>query len=119
MEVLIVEDDRTFGAYILDLVDTLGHRVEMAEVGKEALAKARKKTFDLILLDVYLPDTTAHELIPRFKELNPGVMIVTMTGENTEDLERRIRKLGITYYMAKPFAVEEFSKIISHLSKMR
>jgi DNA-binding NtrC family response regulator len=72
--------------------------------------------FDLILLDTSLPDTTIYSLIPKLKELYPGIRVVTMTDHNTTEMERKIRKLGIIYYLIKPFEKDELKNILDHCS---
>jgi DNA-binding response OmpR family regulator len=55
-------------------------------------------------------------LILRIKLLQPDARIITLTGTNSRELERRLRELGIAYYMAKPFQRAELQGILSHLS---
>ncbi|MBF0227395.1 MAG: response regulator [Desulfobacterales bacterium] len=117
MDIIVVEDDTSFLKYIVSLISSFGYSVDKAETGKVALKKIKKKKFDLALLDIFLPDTMAHNLIPKIKEMHPSIKIVTMTGDNTEELERDIRKLGIIYYMAKPFPVEHLKNILDHISQ--
>ena len=73
-----------------------------AENGRAALEKAFAMDFDLFLLDVFLPDMTAMDLIPRLRSFRPDARIITLTGQSTRELERELRELGIAYYMAKP-----------------
>jgi response regulator RpfG family c-di-GMP phosphodiesterase len=71
--------------------------------GEHALAAVERCAPDLILLDVFLPDTTAVELIPQIKSILPNTRCIPLTGQSSRELERRLRELGITYYMANPF----------------
>ena len=117
MNILIVEDDAAFAGLIFRLLEKFGYESQIAETGKDAEYKIRQMDFNLILLDVFLPDTTAHDLIPKMKAQQADIRIITMTGENTEELEREIRKLGIVYYMAKPFEIAELKNILDHFSR--
>ncbi len=116
MNVLVVEDDISAASMLTRLIQGWGYHVDTSETGKETLEKVGKEIFDLVLLDVFLPDTTALDLIPRIKELQPGLGIVTMTGYNTEILEKEIRAKGIIYYMSKPFNANEVKEILDHIS---
>jgi DNA-binding response OmpR family regulator len=84
--------------------------------GQKALAAVERSAPDLILLDVFLPDTSAVELIPQIKSILPDARIITLTGQSSRELERRLRELGISYFMAKPFQRGELQAILSHLS---
>jgi len=65
---------------------------------------------------VFLPDTTAVELIAQLKALQPEARIITLTGRSSRDLERKLRELGISYYMAKPFQRDEHHSILVHMA---
>ena len=117
MNILVVEDDRQVLSFIVQLIETWGYQVDQAETGHEAIDKAGQTQFDLTILDVFLPDMTIFELITRLKEELPEKPLITMTGHNTFELEQKIRSLGITYYMAKPFHPEELKSILDHISK--
>jgi len=104
---------------IAENIERWGHRVETAGTGEDALERVRQKRFDLVLLDIFLPDCKGHELIPQFKETWPETGVVTMTGYNTRDLEWEVRQHGIIYYMTKPFRMEELKEIFDHISKKK
>ena len=117
MEILLVEDDVSNAQLITKAIENWNHHVELAETGKEALEKARKNIFDLALLDIMLPDILGYELIPEFKKYDSGIQIITMTGHNSPEMERKIRGYGITYYMTKPVSLYELKSIMNHMSK--
>jgi len=119
MNILLVEDEVSVAKVIEQEIETLGHSVDTAYNGEDALKKLRKKRFDLILLDIFLPDCKGHELIPKFKEAQPDIGIVTITGYNTKELELEVRQKGILYYMVKPFRIEEMKEILDYISKKR
>ena len=105
MHVLLIEDEVSVAEVIQEEIENLGHRVDTEYTGEDALKKVREKRFDLMLLHIFLPDCKGHELIPKFKEAQPDMGIVTMTGYNTRELELEVRQQGIIYYMIKPFKI--------------
>lgn len=117
MEILLVEDDILNAELMIKAMEGWDHHVELAETGKEAVEKARKNIFDLALLDIMLPDILGYELIPEFKKYDSGIQIITMTGYNSPEMERKIRGYGITYYMTKPVSLYELKSILNHISK--
>ncbi len=116
MNVLIVEDDTDLSAFITDAVISWGHTAEEADTGKEAINKMYHHYFDLILLDIFLPDTKGHLLIPEIRKLWPQSNIISMTGYNSRDLEREVRKQGVLYYMIKPFDIDHLRSILDHMN---
>jgi DNA-binding NtrC family response regulator len=116
MNILIVEDDMEFASSIQESIHFWNHNAEISVTGEEALQKLRNKQFELTLLDIYLPDCKGNKIIPTIKEIQHDMGIVTMTGYNTRALELEIRKLGIGYYLIKPFHLNELKEIINHIS---
>ena len=118
MEILLVEDDDSIASVIDENVGKWGHTIKHAKTGREALKKVTKKRFDLILLDIFLPDCMGHRLIQHFKILWPTAGIVTMTGYNSWELELEVRQQGIFYYLIKPFMMVELKEVIDHISNL-
>ena len=101
------------------MVQGWGHDVTCSENGRAALEKAFAMDFDLFLLDVFLPDMTAMDLIPRLRAFRPDARVITLTGQSTRDLELKLRELGIAYYMAKPVAASELKSILDHMGRRK
>ena len=116
MNILIVEDDIDVSLVLTETIQYWGYSAENADTCKHALDKVKQKRFDLILLDIFLPDGKGHRLISQFKELWPDAGIVTMTGYNTRELEMEVREQGILYYMIKPFETKSLKELLDHIS---
>lgn len=116
MNVLVVDNNVPALLTIVGLIRGWGYKAEMSETGGETLDKIRKGSFDLVLMDVSVPDMSVQELIRGIKELDPRLGIVTMTEKSTEELERGIRTLGIIYYMSKPVSEAHLKEILDHIS---
>lgn len=119
MKVLIVEDDATLSSTVSDAVASWGYRTESAETGELALKKIQDENFDLVLLDIFLPDCKGHELISQFKTKQPNIGVITMTGYNSRDIEKEVRKQGILFYMIKPFDNNHLRNILDHVNKKK
>lgn len=114
MKVLIVEDDRLQAETLKQMIRAWGYEVEVVGTGAKAVQAVCEQRRDLFLLDVYLPDITAMDLIPMIRGIQPDARIITLTGQSCRELELRLRELGIAYYMAKPFQRDELYSILSH-----
>jgi CheY-like chemotaxis protein len=116
MKILIVEDEILQAEILTRMLRSWEHEVVSVDGGQQALDRLERDAPDLILLDVFLPDTTAMELIPQLKAIQPDARIITLTGHSNRELERKLRELGISYYMAKPFQRDELHSILVHLA---
>jgi len=119
MKILIVEDDPQVTHYITIRLGKWGYDSKAAGSGKEALQLFPEDSFDLILLDIMLPDYKGYDLIPKFKSINPNVNIITMTGHNSRKLEQKVRKLGILYYMVKPIETKNLKLLLDHIKNKK
>ena len=119
MNVLVADKDVALLSHIVSLIRNWGYDAEGSETGRETLEKVKESLFDLVLLDMTMPDMTAQELIAKVKELRPDIGIVTMTGTNADGLENEIRTLGIVYYMLKPVGEKVLKQIIDHIARRK
>ncbi len=115
MKILITEDDPQNIHYIAKILKKWGYDSESAATGEKALQTFKDGSFDMILLDIMLPDYKGYDLIPKFKNIDPEIHIITMTGHNSRELELKVRSQGILYYMVKPIETKNFKLIIDHI----
>lgn len=116
MKILIIEDTKEVSDLLEMMIKRLGHQPKSVFTGNEALEVIAKEMFELVLLDIFLPDMVAYELIPHIKAAWSGTEIITMTGFSTREIEEKVRSQGILYYMVKPVNYSELKSIIEHLS---
>lgn len=117
MKILIIEDTREVSDFLEVLISRWGHQPRTAATGKDAIGILKEEMFELVLLDIFLPDTVAYDLIPSIKAAWSGINIITMTGQSTREVEERVRGEGILYYMVKPVESSELKAVIDHLVK--
>ena len=72
MRVLIVEDEQALREGLTDLLSAAGHEVVAYEYGKEAVTAGTEQAFDLVLLDLMLPDLDGVEVCRRLRRARPG-----------------------------------------------
>ena len=119
MNILVVDDEVFSAEVIQKQIEALGHGAEIAHTGQDALKMVKENGFDLILLDIYLPDCMGHELIPKFREMRAEIGIVTITGYNSRELELEVRQKGILFFMVKPFNLHEMKEVLNHFQKRK
>ena len=112
MNILVTDKEPAISSSMVDLIQQWGYQAEESVTAQETLEKVRTKPFDLVLLDMSLPDMTPQELITQLKALKQDIGIVTMTETNTDGQEKEIRTLGIVYYMIKPVSEKVLKEIL-------
>lgn len=75
----------------------------VARTGSEALAMAKGRPYDVILLDYHLPDTNGMDLLPRIKEFQTSSLILFVSAEDDPDLSYQALRAGASDYVLKGF----------------
>jgi len=112
--VLIVDDEKWVREVFRDFCNlTDVFDVDLAQSGEEAVEKVKAKQYDLITMDLIMPDMSGLEALHAIKEVSPRVPIMVITGNATEKLINEAGVLGACRVMYKPVLLEDF---ISELS---
>jgi len=118
MDILLIDGFFTAGA-VKKSIEKLVRSIETANSAEDALIKVRQKKFDLVLLNISSKAFDGCKLIQQFKSICPDIKIVTMTDRNSRDLELKIRKQGVLFYMIKPFNKKVLKDIVDYISKSK
>ena len=117
MNILIIEHDMSYAQWLKENIGVRGFRIEILGKAQEALNRLRQKSFDLILVNIFLPDSTGPMLISEIKAISPKAGIIAMTDRNSRELEMQIRRLDILYYMIKPIDKKCLTRLLDHVEK--
>src|SRR5215471_277898 len=117
--ILIIEDDVDLGFLLQEVLKREGHRVDIVETGAEALARLQRGPYDLVLLDLRLPDGDGLELLPHCQELAPDVPIIVMTAFNTRQKALEAIHRGAYDFFRKPFEIQEVQIVIRRALERR
>jgi DNA-binding response OmpR family regulator len=117
MRILIVEDERALREGLRDLLSAAGHEVVAHEQGKAAVDAGTHETFDLVLLDLMLPDIDGVEVCQRLRRARPALPILMLTARGSENDKVAGLEAGADDYLTKPFAVRELLARINALAR--
>ena len=106
-EILIVDDDRVVLSSCKRILESEGYAVSLTPSVKEALENLAKKNFDLLLVDVIMPEYDGMYLIGKVRENLPRLPILVMSGYPTPETISSGMRMGATHFIAKPFTPDE------------
>ena len=106
MRVLIVEDDREISKLLRDFLHNEGYEVIQTYNGAEAALIMKNEKFDIILMDLMLPEVSGEKLIEKFREVSDTPIIVVSAKSEVETRLETL-KIGADDYIIKPFNLDE------------
>ena len=104
--ILIVDDDQGIREQLRRWLSHEGYKTEQAENAKEALALVRKINFDVILLDLKLPDMDGFALLEKLHKEYPDICVIILTAFGTEDSPAKALTAGAFDFFPKPIQFE-------------
>lgn len=109
---LIVDDDRDFADGLAEVMEMLGHLVDVACTGRAGVAAAAGNDYDAVVMDVALPDLSGVDGLLEILEVKPETRCFLMSGFSAAHVEARAGGLGALEILTKPFDPEALSQRI-------
>src|SRR5215510_15800266 len=105
--ILVVDDESEIREGLELLLSSEGYGVSSAETGESGLGKLEERPYDLLLLDVSLPDRNGLELLREIRQRDPHLSVVLITAYGSIDMARAAFKSGAQDYITKPWSNDE------------
>ncbi len=116
---LLVDDEPRLLSSLYELLQGRGYRLATASSGSEALAQLSRQRFDLVLLDLRLPDIGGHDIMDFINEKGIDAHVIVMSGEVGIDAAIGALKRGAYDYLRKPYSREELLTTVANALQQR
>ncbi|MBN1384557.1 MAG: response regulator [Elusimicrobia bacterium] len=113
-KILVVDDDTEITALCRKRLEIDGYETYGAATGKQALDLLNKKSYNLVILDLKLPDINGMEILGIIKTNYQYSDVIIMTGAGSEELRRKAIQSGAYDYIHKPFSHDELKLLVKH-----
>jgi CheY-like chemotaxis protein len=111
--ILVVDDDHEICHVLVEMLELDGHKVEIATSAGEAIAACRRRSFDLVFLDFYLPEMTGDKIVSILRRADPRQRIVIISGgkpyAEVKDAD---------FFLRKPFEIESVRNVVDRFAKL-
>ncbi|OPY15597.1 MAG: Transcriptional regulatory protein ZraR [Syntrophus sp. PtaB.Bin001] len=101
-KILIIDDDQLNSALLFEIINSMGHDVECAFTAEEGLRKALSHNFDVVFLDIHLPDGNGLMLLPRIQGAPSSPEVIIITGYGSPEGAELAIKNGAWDFIEKP-----------------
>ncbi|HRP07765.1 MAG TPA: sigma-54 dependent transcriptional regulator [Gemmatimonadales bacterium] len=116
IRILIVDDERTLRESCASVLRSEGYNVTLAARGEEAMDLVRRRPFDLVLVDLFMPQVPGLEILNAILEVNRDTLVVVMTGNPSVTSSIEALRMGAWDYLPKPFSATHLQVLIGRAS---
>jgi DNA-binding NtrC family response regulator len=117
MNIMIVDDEKIVRESLFQWFKKIGHTVEKASSGFEALEKLEKNPFDVLFVDIKMPEMNGIELLEKVKAEYPETIVIIITAYGSIEGAVKAMKLGASDYLLKPFKPDYLSLVMEKISQ--
>jgi two-component system, NtrC family, response regulator AtoC len=118
-KILVIDDDKSICESLSLYLTEEGHTVGLAYSAEEGLAKVRRESWDVILLDIALTDANGLDLLAQIKREKPELAVIMVTAFHDMATTVRAMKLGAVEYIHKPIEIDELEAAIRRSVKRK
>ena len=119
LKILVADDDDLSRRLMRVILTHEGHRVETAANGIEALDAVKNNKFDIVFMDLHMPDMDGMEASRQIRAWESGdshTFIVALTASYLPEIGQALFDSGIDNYISKPFEVDQIQKLLKYSS---
>lgn len=118
ISILVVDDEKAMAEALKDNLEFEGYRVDTAFGGRQAVDRLKAAHYQLILLDVMMPDMDGFQVLKEIRKTDPGVPVIFLTACASEADKVKGFGLGGDDYVTKPFSIKELlARVKAHLKR--
>lgn len=112
MKILIINDEEEIRKILSKYLTAKGYTVKSAPTGERAVDWIKEERFDVVFLDIYMPEISGIDVLDRIKKISAETRVIMMSGFLDEDLIRKVVKKGAYGLIRKPFKLEEIDEVL-------
>ena len=113
INILIVEDNKMNQKVIGTMLKSMGYTYDIVEDGYAGYIQAKDKKFDLILMDLIMPEMDGFEAAQKILKFDKAVLIVAFTADNMPESKRKAELAGIKDFISKPVRIDDLKKLFT------
>lgn len=106
-KILVIDDEEYIGWVVKKAFETTDNEVFLSFTGEEGLLEFQRNSFDVVFLDLRLPDRDGMDILVELKKLQPDIAVIVITAHGSIDTAIESMKKGAFDYITKPFDVDE------------
>ena len=118
-QILVIDDDKAMRDACYQILSRQGYLVELAASARHGITLLERISFDVILLDLVMPDMDGLETLKKIRTLDPEVEIIIITGYGTIQSAVESIKAGAFHFLSKPFVPDDLRNLVNRALEKR
>ncbi len=111
--ILVIDDEYVIRTFLSEIFGFSGYETDTAASAQEGLSLFDKNSYDLVISDLSLPESSGWEVAKRIKSRNPRIPFILLSGWGIEVEDTRLRECGIDRLISKPFQMDEIIEVVN------
>ncbi|MBN1387981.1 MAG: response regulator [Bacteroidales bacterium] len=111
LNILVVEDNIISQKVAATIIKSIGYEADLANDGKEGLEKAANKKYDIVFMDLIMPEMDGYTASKKILEKSPGTIIIALSADSTSESATKAEIAGIKQFISKPVKQEDIKEI--------
>ncbi len=112
IKVLVVDDKKVIGDFFDFTLGYFGHEITVVSDPNDAVKAAQAKIFDIVFLDIMMPQKDGVEVLKEIKSVLPDLPVVMMSGYSLQERRDRAKELGAIECLKKPFELDDVRRVV-------
>ncbi len=117
LRVLVVDDEEDFGTAVATRLRRRGFEASAVFAGRDALRIIQRTRYDVMVLDLKMPEMDGVEVLREVRRLDPNLQVVVLTGHGTVEAGIEGMQLGAADFLQKPLAIENLCTVIEAVAE--
>jgi len=114
IHILLAEDEDIYQEVIERYINTMGLHLTIVDNGKKCIEEAKEDAFDIILMDIEMPEKNGFETTQEIRRRGINIPIIAVTANTWREDRINSIKSGMNDFLAKPFNIRKFSQMINY-----
>lgn len=111
--ILVIDDNKDFADVFCDMLKANNYKAESCYGGEQAIDMVKENEFDIMFLDIRMPDMDGVETLKEIRKIRPDVMVIMMTGYSMDDMVHKAIEANASEIIYKPFEIDKVLGLIS------
>jgi DNA-binding NtrC family response regulator len=118
-DILVIDDEEIVRISCMRTLVPAGFKVDVARDGLEGLRMLKAKPYDLILIDLKMPNMDGMEVLENIKDIRPDLKVIIITGYSAVETAVKAIKMGAFNYLEKPFTPDSLLEAVKEALSSR